>query len=66
MFVLLVLIVIYISGSLKLSPQVYIAMSSLRRAVNEYHLPLIKLFTVNNYNSPLMKLFTVNKNVNGL
>ena len=33
-------------------------MSSLYRTVNEYHLPLMKLFTVNNNN-----IITINKNI---
>ena len=36
-------------------------MSSLYRTVNEYHLPLMKLFTVNNDCLPLIKIFTVNR-----
>ena len=31
---------------------------------NEYHLPLIKSFTVNNNYLPLIKIFTVNDNNN--
>ena len=34
-------------------------MSSLYRTVNEYHLPLMKLFTVNNNNN----IITINKNI---
>ena len=61
MFVLFFLIAIYLSGSLKkLLSQVYIAMSSLKRIVNEYQLPLMKLFAVNNNYLLLIKIFTVN------
>ena len=35
-------------------------MSSLYRAVNECHLPLMKLFTVNNNNN---NIITINKNI---
>ena len=34
-------------------------MSYSQRTVNEYYIPLIKLFTVNDCYLPLMKLFTV-------
>ena len=61
MFVLFFLIAIYLSGTLKkLLSQVYIAMSSLKRIVNEYQLPLMKLFAVNNNYLLLIKIFTVN------
>ena len=34
-------------------------MPSLSTVVNEYHLPLIKLFAVNNNYLPLIKIFTL-------
>ena len=45
----------------RLRSEVCTAMSSLQRAANEYHLPLMKLFTVNNNYLPLIKIFTVNR-----
>ena len=36
-------------------------MSSLFRTVMEFHLALMKLFTVNNNYLPLTKIFTVNR-----
>ena len=46
MFILFYLTTIYILGSLKNYNRKYTAMSPLQRAVNEYNLLIIELFTV--------------------
>ena len=61
MFILLVLIGTYISGSSKTKSQVHTAMSSLQRTVHEHYLPLTISFTVDNNYLPLIKTFTVNR-----
>ena len=61
MFILLVLIGTYISGSSKTKSQVHTAMSSLQRTVHEHYLSLIELFAINNNYLPLTKTLTVNR-----
>ena len=56
MFILFYLTAICISGSLKNYDRKYAV-----NVINEYHLPLIKVFTVNNGYLPLIKIFTVNR-----
>ena len=62
MFVLFFLIAIYISGRLKNNDH-----KIHRNIIKEYHLPLMKLFTVNNNNNnnnlPFITTFTANKTI---